>query len=63
MKIAELTSDKIGELVSKSMNMLENGDFPDMRLENDGPDWNDESFIAERSANLKSWANSLKVAD
>jgi len=62
--IANLTDADIKKIVSTSVEMLERGDFPDMRLENDGPDWCEASFITERSANLEWWAkNGFKIAD
>ena len=64
MDIMELTDKKINEIVAEDVAMLENGDFPNIRLENDGPKWDDSSFIVARDANLQWWiANGSKLSD
>ena len=55
MKVIGLTDAEIEKLVAADVDMLKAGNFPDMRLEHDGPNWSDELFLAARKANLEWW--------
>ena len=62
MNILALTDTVIEEIVNADFDMLKSGRFPDVRLENDGPDWEDPSFWDDRDANLQWWIAGGPVA-
>ena len=64
MNIVNLTIEEIKKIVASDVSILAAGTFPDMRLVNNGPDWEDEEFVTSSTSNLNCWiAKGPKITD